>query len=202
MILSQYLTGFESLFPGISGLMPWQVPPALQDLIYRLLPSLSADYVVRDWVAIHREATVEAGVVLKGPAIISAGCFVGAHAYLRGGVYLGPGCTVGPGCEIKTSLLMERAALAHFNFVGDSLIGTRVNMEAGAVIANHYNERTDKHIRVRLGGQLVETQCEKFGALVGDGCRIGANAVLSPGTILTPHTLVKRLELVEQEYAS
>ena len=38
----------------------------------------------------------------------------------------------------------------------------------------------------------------KFGALIGDGTRIGANAVLSPGTILAPNSIVKRLELVEQ----
>lgn len=39
----------------------------------------------------------------------------------------------------------------------------------------------------------------KFGSLVGDECRIGANAVLSPGTLLTPKTVVRRLELVEQD---
>jgi acetyltransferase-like isoleucine patch superfamily enzyme len=38
----------------------------------------------------------------------------------------------------------------------------------------------------------------KFGALIGDHCRIGANAVLSPGTILKPGTVVPRLALVDQ----
>jgi hypothetical protein len=44
----------------------------------------------------------------------------------------------------------------------------------------------------------LETNTQKFGALVGDHSKIGANAVLSPGTLLLPHTLVRRLELVEQ----
>ncbi len=37
------------------------------------------------------------------------------------------------------------------------------------------------------------------GKPVGDGCRIGANAVLSPGTLLMPKTIVRRLELIEQD---
>jgi tetrahydrodipicolinate N-succinyltransferase len=32
----------------------------------------------------------------------------------------------------------------------------------------------------------------KFGSLVGDRTKIGANAVLSPGTILEPDSIVKR----------
>ncbi|MDZ7614087.1 MAG: hypothetical protein U5K51_10655 [Flavobacteriaceae bacterium] len=46
--------------------------------------------------------------------------------------------------------------------------------------------------------KLIQTNTEKFGSLVGDGCKIGANAVLSPGTILSKNTVVKRLELVDQ----
>ncbi len=39
---------------------------------------------------------------------------------------------------------MAFSTLAHFNFAGNSIIGSHVNLEAGAVIANHYNERTEK----------------------------------------------------------
>jgi acetyltransferase-like isoleucine patch superfamily enzyme len=73
-----------------------------------------------------------------------------------------------------------------------------VNLEAGAVIANHYNERVHKEISVLVNGQVFSTGVQKFGALIGDGTRIGANAVSSPGTILPPRSVVKRLELVEQ----
>jgi UDP-N-acetylglucosamine diphosphorylase / glucose-1-phosphate thymidylyltransferase / UDP-N-acetylgalactosamine diphosphorylase / glucosamine-1-phosphate N-acetyltransferase / galactosamine-1-phosphate N-acetyltransferase len=64
--------------------------------------------------------------------------------------------------------------------------------------ANHYNERADKKITVLYNSALINTGVIKFGALVGDNCKIGANAVLSPGTLLTKNTIVKRLELVEQ----
>ena len=53
-----------------------------------------------------------------------------------------------------------------------------------------------------MNGQLIETGVTKFGALVGDDCKIGANAVLSPGTILAKGTVVGRLQLVDQGWQS
>jgi NDP-sugar pyrophosphorylase family protein len=153
---------------------------------------------VKGTVAIHKTAVVEEHAILKGPLIIAQNCFVAAHAYLRGGVYLGNGVSLGPGVEIKSSFVFSNSVLAHFNFVGDSLVGSGVNMEAGAVIANCFNERISKEVEVMINAKRIKTRLEKFGALVGDQCKIGANAVLSPGTILSRTSIVKRLQLVEQ----
>jgi acetyltransferase-like isoleucine patch superfamily enzyme len=71
-------------------------------------------------------------------------------------------------------------------------------LEAGAIIANHRNECDDKAIVIWHGDRAIETGTTKFGALVGDGTRIGANAVVAPGAILAPRTLVERLALVDQ----
>lgn len=179
--------------------MPWTVIGNLCETISQLLESLNDDYVIKDGVAIHKTAVLGHNVTIKAPAIISENCFVGSNSYLRGGIFLAPGARVGISCEIKTSVLLEGSAVAHFNFVGDSLIGHDVNIEAGAILANHYNEREDDMVFVRIAGQRLSTGMHKFGSLVGDHCRIGANAVLSPGTILKPHTIVKRLELIEQD---
>lgn len=84
-------------------------------------------------------------------------------------------------------------------FVGDSIIGRGVNIEAGAVIANCRNERDDKAIHVRVGREKVRIEKTKFGAVVGDGSRIGANAVLAPGTLLSPLSIVERGQLVDQD---
>jgi len=72
---------------------------------------------------------------------------------------------------------------AHFNFIGDSIIGADVNFEAGSLVANHSNEQDDKEIRILLDGAVIRTGVEKFGAVIGDGCRIGANAVIAPGAL-------------------
>lgn len=73
-----------------------------------------------------------------------------------------------------------------------------VNFEAGSIAVNHDNEREFKKISVLYNAQIIETNSEKFGSLVGDNSKIGANAVLSPGTILIRNSIVKRLQLVEQ----
>lgn len=196
--LATYLSGLSSALPELVSRSPWSIPASLSAVLIEKINSLSGDFKTDHGVAIHKTATIEVGAVLKGPLIISANCFVGAHAYLRGGVFLGDGVSVGPGCEIKSSVVLAGSALAHFNFVGDSLIGSDVNMEAGSVIANHYNERRDKTISVIIDDVRTSIGVRKFGAIVGDGCRIGANAVLSPGTVLAPRRIVRRLELVEQ----
>jgi NDP-sugar pyrophosphorylase family protein len=151
---------------------------------------------MQNGIAIHNTAVVEQNVVLKGPVIIGPGCFVAANGYLREGVHLIADVKIGPGVEIKTSVIFPGSALAHFNYAGNSIIGSHVNFEAGAVIANHYNERADKVIAVTHNGQSISTGTEKFGALVGDRAKIGANAVLSPGTLLEPGAIVKRLQLI------
>lgn len=195
---SVFLKNFLTAFPELEKELPWDVVAAIQTTIVQKIKGLSSDFKIKQEIAIHKKAQIEENVTLKGPIILSNGCFIGANAYLRGGVYVGDKSIIGPGCEVKSSLIMSGSALAHFNFVGNSLIGSYVNMEAGSIIANHYNERLDKTIYVMLNKKKTQIGVTKFGALVGDHSKIGANAVLSPGTILPPESVVRRLELVEQ----
>jgi bifunctional N-acetylglucosamine-1-phosphate-uridyltransferase/glucosamine-1-phosphate-acetyltransferase GlmU-like protein len=183
---------------GKTNLLPWEITRNLAEILFERITQLGDEYEIKEGVAIHQRAHVEQGAILKAPAIICEHCFIGANAYLRDGVYLGNSVRIGTGCEIKTSLVFSNSAIAHFNFIGDSIIGSYVNFEAGSITANHYNEREHKLIAVIYNGTIIQTGVAKFGALVGDHSKIGANAVLSPGTILPPHSIVKRLELVEQ----
>ncbi len=200
MRLSDYTLDFKTIFPRYENHLPWEITAQIPEIVQSRINDLSEDeYHIDGTIAIHKTAVVETGVILKGPIVISKDCFVGAHAYLRGGVFLAESVKIGPGCEIKTSILLTASATAHFNFIGDSIIGSYVNFEAGSVIANHYNERENKQITVRVGTENMATGVEKFGALVGDYSRIGANAVLSPGTILNSQAIVGRLELIDQQ---
>lgn len=108
-------------------------------------------------------------------------------------------CIIGPGAELKTTFMFSGSKLAHFNFVGDSVLGHGINLEAGSIVANYRNERVDKEVLVRVGGQLQRTGCDKFGALLGDQCRIGANAVLAPGAVLVPASVVGRGQVFDAE---
>jgi NDP-sugar pyrophosphorylase family protein len=202
--LPAFVAAIESspLAPWLT-LEPWEITARSEAIVRRLIEDVSRDeFAVTDGVALHRTTIVEPGAVLKGPLLVGPGCFIAAGAYLRGGNWLAERCTLGPGTELKSSFVWPGTALAHFNFVGDSILGSDVNFEAGSIVCNHRNERADAEVWVRLAGSLQRTGCRKFGAVVGDGTRIGANAVLAPGALLLPGTVVPRGSVRDDELAS
>lgn len=193
--IENYISKFYELFPQEN---PWEIVQNLDEIILNKIKNLDENFEINNGIAIHKTAVVENNITIKSPAIIGKNCFLGANSYLRNGIYLDQNVKIGTGCEVKTSIIFENSAIAHFNYIGDSIIGKNVNFEAGSITANHYNERNNKRILVKIKTKIIDTNIEKFGALVGDDCKIGANAVLSPGTILEKKSIVKRLELIEQ----
>lgn len=183
-----------------ADLAPWELVSRAPEIVSALLAELpSADYEIRGDIAVHQSAIVEPGAVLKGPLILGPKCFVAAGAYLRGGCWVDERCIFGPGAELKTSFVFSGSKLAHFNFVGDSILGTGVNLEAGSIVCNYRNERPDKEVRVRIAELLQGTGCDKFGALIGDQSRVGANAVIAPGGLLLPASIVRRGQVFDAE---
>lgn len=177
---------------------PWELTSNSIEAVGRLLTDIGSDYEIVVNVAVHRTAVVEFHASIKGPAVIGPHCFVAATSLIRGGCWLDENCIIGPASELKSSFMFRDSKLAHFNFVGDSILGSDVNLEAGSIIANCRNELPGSTIRIFQPGETIETGVLKFGALIGDGCKLGANAVVAPGAVLKPKTVVQRLGLVDQ----
>jgi UDP-N-acetylglucosamine diphosphorylase / glucose-1-phosphate thymidylyltransferase / UDP-N-acetylgalactosamine diphosphorylase / glucosamine-1-phosphate N-acetyltransferase / galactosamine-1-phosphate N-acetyltransferase len=177
---------------------PWELTSNSIEAVDRLLTDIGSDYQVVNNVAMHRTAIIEGQASIKGPVVIGPRCFIAATSLIRGGCWLDENCVVGPASELKSSFIFRGSKLAHFNFVGDSILGSDVNLEAGSIIANRRNELPGSTIRIVQSGESIETGVQKFGALIGDGCKLGANAVVAPGTVLKPETIVPRLGLVDQ----
>ncbi|MEA1784635.1 LpxA family transferase [Arenibacter sp. GZD96] len=196
--LQHYFDHPPVLIPFADYQFPWEVTSALKELLENCIAQLGDAFMIRDGIAIHKSATIEKNVTFKRPVVIMEKAYVAANTYFREGVFLDTSSKIGPGCEVKCSVIGTHSALAHFNYVGNSLIGAHVNFEAGSIAANHYNERDSKEIHVHFNNTMMVTGVSKFGALVGDHCKIGANAVLSPGTVLAKNKIIRRLELVEQ----
>jgi NDP-sugar pyrophosphorylase family protein len=197
-MIAGFISRFADLFKMHAGRMPWEITNDLSEIIIQMIAEAGEDYHADSGVLVHTTAVIEQNVILKPPVIIGKNCFIGANAYIRGPVFLDESVKIGAGCEIKQSVIFSGTAIAHFNYIGNSIIGRDVNFEAGSVAANHYNEREDKNISVVFHSKIINTHSGKFGSLVGDRSKIGANAVLSPGTLLHPGSIVKRLELVNQ----
>jgi len=196
--LKDFISNISEHFKTEQDLPPWVLTSSLKEIVEELIPNLGADFKITDGIAIHKSTVVEKGVTLKRPFIAMENCHIGANSYFREGVFLDKSVKIGPGSEIKSSIICSGTAIAHLNYIGNSIIGQNVNFEAGSIAANHYNERESKRIFINYNDTIIDTGVEKFGALVGDNSRIGANGVLSPGTILVKKSIVKRLELIDQ----
>jgi NDP-sugar pyrophosphorylase family protein len=129
-------------------------------------------------VMIGAGTVVEHGAVIKGPAIIGADCQIRSSAYIRGNVMVGNECVLGNASEFKNSVLFNNVQVPHFSYVGDSILGHKVHLGAGAILSN---------VKSMKGNVTVEgkdTVLRKFGAVIGDGAEIGCNCVLNPGSII------------------
>jgi UDP-N-acetylglucosamine diphosphorylase / glucose-1-phosphate thymidylyltransferase / UDP-N-acetylgalactosamine diphosphorylase / glucosamine-1-phosphate N-acetyltransferase / galactosamine-1-phosphate N-acetyltransferase len=198
-IIDEFIADFRtSALQQFANQAPWELTSNATAVVEQLITQLDPSYLVTGKAAVHRSATIEQAATIKGPAIIGPNCFVAAGAYVRGGCWLGSNCILGPGVELKSSFLFSGSKLAHFNFVGDSILGRDVNLEAGAIIANCRNEQDATVIAFMHRSERIETHVNKFGALIGDGTKIGANAVVAPGAFITPGTIVDRLSLVDK----
>lgn len=121
--------------------------------------------------------------VIEGPAWIGPECQLRAGVYIRGGVIAGRGCLMGNSCEYKNSLLLDHVETAHFNYVGDSILGRKAHLGAGVICANLRLDRGPVPVRL-ADGTKADSGRTKLGALVGDGAEVGCNSVLQPGVIL------------------
>ena len=139
-----------------------------------------------DQISIGKGTVLEPGVFIRGPCLIGENCSIRHGAYLRGGTLLGRGCAVGHCVEIKGSILLDGACASHLCYVGDSILGSGVNLGAGVKCANLRLDR--KEIVIHHGEERIGTRLKKMGAILGDGVQIGCNCVLNPGTLVGRET--------------
>ena len=137
--------------------------------------------------------SVEPGVYIKGPAWIGPGCILRQGLYCKENVIAEAGCFLGHASELKNCFLLPGAEVPHFNYVGDSILGTRAHLGAGVILSN---VRLDKRtVGIRLDGKSIDSGLSKFGAIIGDNCEIGCNSVLNPGSIIGRESIVYPLSL-------
>jgi NDP-sugar pyrophosphorylase family protein len=139
-------------------------------------------------VHIDPSVSLPAHATLIGPVWIGARTEIRPGAFIRPNVIAGEGCVLGNSSEFKNCLLMDGVQAPHFNYVGDSILGNRAHLGAGAICSNYRLDH--KAVLVHLASGSVDTGLRKFGAVLGDDAEVGCNAVLNPGTLLGQKALV------------
>ena len=142
-------------------------------------------------ILIGRGTRLEPSAIIKGPAIIGENCDIRQGAYIRGNVLIGNHSVIGHATEMKNSILMDHSEAGHFNYIGDSIVGSHVNLGAGSKLANLQFRSADEKlknyinpIQIPLDTGILNTEMEKLGAVIGDNVELGCNSIICPGALI------------------
>lgn len=150
-----------------------------EDIRIRIPPEV---HLLGDRIAIGRGTRIHPGVVIEGPAFIGEDVEIRPGAYIRGGVWIGDGAIVGANTEVKFAILLPGARAPHLNYVGDSILGSGVNLGAGTILSNFRHD--GREIRIATDDGPIASGRRKLGAVLGDDVLTGCNAVLHPGVVV------------------
>lgn len=163
---------------------PWEALPEIADFIRKLGTMLDPCIYTRcgNDVYIAKDAKIAPSAHVDGPCIICPNAEIRHCAFVRGAAIIGAGTVVGNSTELKNCILFDGVQVPHYNYVGDSILGYKSHLGAGAVTSNVKSDKTCVHIKGE--GFEIDTGRKKVGAMIGDGVEVGCGAVLCPGTVV------------------
>ncbi|OQX30311.1 MAG: UDP-N-acetylglucosamine diphosphorylase/glucosamine-1-phosphate N-acetyltransferase [Candidatus Sedimenticola endophacoides] len=140
---------------------------------------IGANTVLRD-VTLGDGVVVRENCVLER-ALIGEQSIIGPFARIRPDTELGPRVHVGNFVEVKKSLVDEGSKINHLSYVGDSVVGKRVNIGAGVITcnydgANKYRTTIGDDAFIGSDSQLVAPVEVEAGATIGAGSTITRTA--------------------------
>jgi len=138
-------------------------------------------------VWIRRGTRILEGACIRGPCYIGSNSLIGNNSLVRNYSSIGNNSVVGFSTEIKHSLIGDDCWF-HSNYIGDSIISDKCLFGAGTITANFKFD--EKSVKLRIEDEEVNSGTDKLGAIVGDNCKTGINACLSPGVRIGPHSIV------------
>lgn len=175
---------------------PWEALPHIKEYIEKLAWSLPSEEYAHpaDGIWIHKSAKIAPTAGIIGPVIIGPGAELRHCAFIRGNVLIGANVVVGNSTELKNVILFDGVQVPHYNYVGDSILGYKAHMGAGAITSNVKSDK--KLVKVHAEDGDIETGLKKFGAMIGDGVEVGCGSVLNPGTVIGANSNIYPLSSV------
>lgn len=186
----------SKIFEGAT--YPWEVLPKIGEYIIELGNTLSKEEYekIGENIWIAKSATVAPTAYISGPAIIGKNAEIRHCAFIRKNAIIGEGTVVGNSTELKNVILFNKVQVPHYNYVGDSILGYKAHMGAGAITSNVKSDK--KLVIVKNEEQSIETGLKKFGAMIGDEVEVGCGSVLNPGTVVGKNSNIYPLSSVRK----
>ena len=139
-----------------------------------VLDARSGSIIIEDY------SLLDIGSLVQGPIYIGPHCIINPGSKLRGNVTLGPMCKIGG--EVEDVIFQGYSNKQHDGFLGHSYIGEWVNL--GANTNNSDLKNNYSNIRLKIGENIIETDKQFLGTIMGDYSRTGISTMLNTGTII------------------
>lgn len=185
-ISSNYLIKYKNL---------WDIIPNIKNIIIELINKLDKEEYteIKKNVWAHKSSIIYDSAYLGEYTIIGKNTEIRHNAYIRFNAIIGDNCVIGNSTEIKNAIIFDNVELPHFNYVGDSILGYRSHLGAGAILSN---VKSDKSIIYIHDKENINTNMAMLGSFLGDFVEVGSNSVINPGTIIYKNTNIYPLSSV------
>jgi UDP-N-acetylglucosamine diphosphorylase/glucosamine-1-phosphate N-acetyltransferase len=118
--------------------------------------------------------------VIEGPAFIDDNVVIQALSRIHAGSNIGKVCKIGG--EITNTIIQGFTNKQHDGFLGDSYIGSWVNLGAGTVNSNLTNLYGT--VKVQVFDKIIDTGQTFLGMIMGDHTKTAINTKFTTGSII------------------
>lgn len=183
------LMAFTEFFHADSFPWDWirQVGPALE--MERFVPRRSMmpeGFQTKGFSYSHPSVKFPLFGSMEGPAWLGEGVVLEPGVVLKGHVIIGAGSTIGAGAVLENCLLLEDVRVSPRALVADSVVGNGAFIGTGSSLI----PRRMTPARPSEAGVLGFPSLESLGSVLGDMVEIGHHTLITPGSVLVPHTRV------------
>lgn len=145
--------------------------------------TISEDVYIEGPIWIGRNTRVLEGSHIYAPTVIGDNCTIGPYCSLSGSI--ANGCEIGYLAKVK-GVVLDHSIIDHAEV--DGVFGERFDPGEGTLVGNRRFD--DEEPKVMIQGVLRDTGGWSSGVFVGDYCRTGVGAMLMPGRIIGPCSIV------------
>jgi len=126
---------------------------------------------------IGNHCVIEPNSIIEG-AVVRDHCSIGPFARIRPGTHLADAVRIGNFVETKQSQINEQSKVSHLSYVGDSIVGTNVNIGAGVITCNY--DGVNKHQTVIGDNVFIGSDSQLVAPVrIGDGATVGAGSTIT-----------------------
>ena len=144
---------------------------------------IQSKVIIEPNVTIRNKVSIKSGSIIKNFSdlegiLVKENCSIGPHARLRPNSTIGKNCKIGNYVEIKSSIIGNDTNISHLSYIGDSKVGSQVNIGAGCITCNYDGVKNNKTF---IGNKAFIGSNSSLVAPVkiGNNVRIGAGSVIN-----------------------